>query len=177
MSATDLRPMRPVAIARPASLVIALRGVLVVALRGVLGATLVVALGGCASLLPKLAPPTLVITGVAIGGGNLQQQQIKLTFHATNPNDRAIAIRSIECNLELAGSPFAQGATDAAFTLPALGASDFNLNVTANMNSVLAALAGGFGRHAVDYRVYGQVHLQGGLVRTIPFDQKGSVRL
>jgi hypothetical protein len=29
----------------------------------------------------------------------------------------------------------------------------------------------------VDYRVYGQVHLQGGMVRTIPFDQKGRVRL
>jgi LEA14-like dessication related protein len=153
---------------------------LVAALGVALGVALVVglgALGGCASLLPKLAPPTLVITGVAIGGGNLQQQQIKLTFHATNPNNRAIPIRSIECNLELAGSPFAQGTTDAAFTLPALGETDFNLNVTANMNSVLAALAGGFGRHAVDYRVYGQVHLQGGLVRTIPFDQKGSVRL
>jgi LEA14-like dessication related protein len=135
------------------------------------------ALGGCASLLPKLAPPSLVITGVAIDGGNLQQQQIELTFHATNPNDRAIPVRRIECNLELAGSPFAQGATDAAFTLPALGTIDFKLNVTANMNSVLAALAGGYGRHAVDYRVYGQVHLQGGLVRTIPFDQKGSVRL
>ncbi len=142
-----------------------------------IGVALGAALGGCASLVPKLAPPTLVITGVAIGGGNLQQQQIKLTFHATNPNARAIAIRSIDCNLELAGNPFAQGATDAPFTLPALGESDFNLNVTANMNSVLAALAGGFGRHAVDYRVYGQVHLQSGLVRNIPFDQNGSVRL
>jgi LEA14-like dessication related protein len=140
-------------------------------------AALGVALGGCASMLPKLEPPTLVITAVAIGGGNLQQQQIRLTFHATNPNNRAIPIRRIECNLELAGSPFAQGATDAPFTLPALGESDFNLNVTANMNSVLAALAGGFGRHAIDYRVYGQVHLQGGLVRNIPFDQKGSVKL
>jgi LEA14-like dessication related protein len=141
------------------------------------GVALGLALGGCASMLPKLEPPTLVITAVAIGGGNLQQQQIRLTFHATNPNNRAIPIRRIECNLELAGSPFAQGATDAAFTLPALGESDFDLNVTANLNTVLAALAGGFGHHAVDYRVYGQVHLQGGLVRNIPFDQKGSVRL
>ena len=42
---------------------------------------------------------------------------------------------------------------------------------------LLAALASGFGHHTVDYRVYGQVHLQGGMVRTIPFDQKGRVRL
>jgi LEA14-like dessication related protein len=140
-------------------------------------ATLAVALAGCASMVPKLEAPTLAVTTVAIGGGNSQAQQIRLTFHATNPNDRAIAIRSIECTLELEGAAFAQGTTDSAFTLPALGQADFDLNLTANLNSVLAALAGGFGHHTVDYRVYGKVHLQGGVVRTIPFDQKGRVRL
>lgn len=142
-----------------------------------LAALLVAALAGCASMLPKLTAPTLSVTGVVIGAGNLQQQQIRLTFHAVNPNDRAIPIRSIECNLELEGAAFAQGTTDAAFTLPALGEADFDLNVTANVNSVLGALASGFGHHTVDYRVYGQVRLQGGVVRTIPFDQKGRVRL
>jgi LEA14-like dessication related protein len=136
-----------------------------------------VALAGCASVLPKLEAPRLAVTGVVIGGGNIQQQQIRLTFHATNPNNRAIAIRSIECNLEIEGAAFAQGTTDAAFTLPALGETDFDLNVTANLNTVLGAFAGGFGRHAVDYRVYGQVHLQGGMLRNIPFDQRGKVRL
>lgn len=135
------------------------------------------AVAGCASVLPKLEAPRLAVTSVVIGGGNIQQQQIRLTFHVTNPNDRAIAIRSIECNLEIEGAAFAQGTTEAPFTLPALGETDFDLNVTANLNSVLAAFAGGFGHHTVDYRVYGQVHLQGGMLRTIPFDQKGTVRL
>jgi LEA14-like dessication related protein len=135
------------------------------------------ALAGCASMLPKLQAPTLLVTGVVIGGGNMQQQQIRLTFHASNPNTRAIPIRSIECSLELEGTAFAQGATDAAFTLPPLGEADFDVNVSANLNTVLAALLGGLGHHTVDYRVYGQVHLQGGLLRTIPFDQKGRVRL
>jgi LEA14-like dessication related protein len=140
-------------------------------------AAMAAVLAGCASMLPKLQAPTLVVTGVVIGGGNLQQQQIRLTFHATNPNARAIPIRSIECSLELAGSAFAQGETDSAFTLPPLGEADFDVNVTANLNTMLAALAGGFGHHTVDYRVYGKVHLQGGLVRAIPFDQKGRIRL
>jgi LEA14-like dessication related protein len=134
-------------------------------------------LAGCASMLPKLAAPNLVVTRVVVGGGNLQQQQLTLTFHATNPNDRAIPIRRIECSLELAGTAFAQGATDVPFTLPPSGETDFDLNVTANLNTVLGALAGGLGHHTVDYRVYGQVHLQGGILRTIAFDQKGRVRL
>jgi LEA14-like dessication related protein len=140
-------------------------------------ATLGLAAAGCASMLPRLQPPQLAVTSVAIGGGNLQQQPIRLTLHATNPNNRAIAIRDIECSLELAGVAFAQGSTDAAFTLPALGETDFDLNVTANLDNVLAALARGFNHHTVDYRLYGQVRLQSGLVRTIPFDQKGRVRL
>src|ERR1700680_4724645 len=104
-------------------------------------ANIVVALAGCASMLPKLEAPTVALTAVVVGGGNLQQQQIRLTFHATNPNNRAIPIRRIECNLELEGTAFAQGATDAPFTLPASGEADFDLNVTANLNSVLAVLA------------------------------------
>jgi LEA14-like dessication related protein len=149
------------------------RGLRLLALLATAGA----AVAGCASMLPKLEAPQLTVTAIVIGGGDFQQQQVRLTFHATNPNNRAIAIRGIECNLELEGAAFAQGATDAAFTLPALGEADFDLNVTANLNNVLLALAGGLSHHTVNYRVYGQVHLQGGLVRTIPFDQKGRVRL
>jgi LEA14-like dessication related protein len=134
-------------------------------------------LAGCASMLPQLQPPGLSVTAVAFAGGNLQQQQIHLTLHATNPNARAIAVRGIDLTLELEGQSFASGATDAAFTLPASGETDFGLTVNANINNALLALAGGFGHNTVDYRLYGQVHLSGGIVRTIPFDQKGRVRL
>ena len=42
-----------------------------------------------------------------------------------------------------------------------MGETDFDLNVIANLNSALVALAGGFGHSTVDYRIYGQVHLKG----------------
>jgi LEA14-like dessication related protein len=133
--------------------------------------------GGCAAMLPKLQPPTLTVTGVNFAGGSFQQQQLHLTLHVINPNPREIAIRGIDCWFEIDGQPFAQGTTEAAFTLPASGETDFGLNVTANLNNALGALATGFGHNTVDYHLYGKVHLGGGLVRTIPFDQKGRVRL
>lgn len=136
-----------------------------------------IAFGGCAAMLPKLQAPTLTVTGVTFLGGNLQQQQLHLTLHVVNPNARTIAIRGIDCWFEVEGRPFAQGATDAAFTLPASGETDFGLNVTANLNNALTALAGGFGHKTIDYHLYGQVHLGSGLVRKIPFDQKGRMRL
>ncbi len=136
-----------------------------------------VLLAACAAMLPKLEPPQLTVTRIALLGGDLQRQQLHLTLHAVNPNTRAIAVRSIECNLELAGQSLASGQTDAAFTLPAAGETDFGLNVAANLASALTALLGGIGHSTVDYRLYGEVHLSGGLVRNIPFDQKGRVRL
>jgi LEA14-like dessication related protein len=144
---------------------------------GALFGVLAMAACGCASMLPKLAAPGLSVTRIVFGGGNMQQQQIQLGMHASNPNDRAITVRSIECHIELAGVPFAQGSTEAAFTLPARGETDFNLDVTANLSNALAVLAGGLGHSSVDYRFYGQVRLQAGLLRSIPFDQRGRVRL
>jgi len=134
-------------------------------------------LGGCAALLPKLEAPQLTITDVALQGGNAQQQQLRLTLHVVNPNARDIVIRGIECHLELEGKRFAEGATDAAFVLPSLGETDFNLNVTADLDNALELLAGGLMHRAVNYRLYGQVHLGSGLVRHVPFDQKGRLRL
>lgn len=133
--------------------------------------------GGCATLVPQLEAPQLAITAVEFAGGSVQQQQIRLMLHATNPNNRAIAIKGIECDLEIAGMPFAHGETDAAFTLPALGAADFTINVSANLNNALAVLAASMGHKSVDYHFYGKVHLPGGILRTIPFDGTGRVRL
>lgn len=132
---------------------------------------------GCATLVPKLEPPHVTVTGIDFGRGDFAHQSIRLRLHLANPNDRLIDVRGIECNVDLAGMPFAHGATAAAFTLPALGASDIELNVTADMNSALAALAGGLGHRALDYRLYGQVHLQNGLLRNFGFDERGRVRL
>jgi LEA14-like dessication related protein len=133
--------------------------------------------GGCASMLPKLEPPVLSVTRVDIAGGSIDQQQLHLTLHVVNPNAREIRIRGIDCHLELSGQAFATGTTDAAFTLPASGETDFGLNVTANLNTALLALLNGLGHKTVDYHLYGQVHLSGELVRTIPFDQRSRVRL
>jgi LEA14-like dessication related protein len=143
-----------------------------------IGATAALLLIGCASMLPKLDAPRLSIVRVELqSGGNMQQQPIQLTLHAVNPNDRAIAIRSIDCKLEMDGMAFAQGTTVEGFSLPAKGEVDFDVNVVANFNSALLALAGGLGRNSVGYRIYGEVHLKGSWLHAIPFDQKGRVKL
>ncbi len=168
MSASSLRRARPACGAAPRRHRLRASALLIM-----LGA----ALYGCASLLPKLEAPRLSVARVKFLGGDLQQQRIQLSIHAVNPNNRELRVRGIDCSLDLGGMPFAQGATEAGFTLPALGEVDFNLDVTADVGNAVAALGGHLGHNTVEYRFYGQVRLQGVILRAIPFDQTGRVRL
>ena len=155
-----------------------LSGVRILILTQILTLMAPLGLSACQSMLPKLQAPQLSVSAIQFGpGASMQQQPIQLTLHAVNPNDRAISIRSIDCKVELENLSFAQGQTVAAFILPAKGEADFDVNVTANLNSALVALAGSLGHRTVGYRVYGVVHLQGSFLHSIPFDQKGRVKL
>ncbi|HEV7432055.1 MAG TPA: LEA type 2 family protein [Steroidobacteraceae bacterium] len=131
----------------------------------------------CTSLVPHLKAPDLKVIGLSFLGGDNRHQQLRLRVQVTNPNDRQIAVHSIDYQVALAGSPFADGQSDEPFTVPALGESEFNLNVNAD----LAALVNVVGQHltdtALDYEVTGTLHLAEGLVRAIPFKGRGKLPL
>jgi LEA14-like dessication related protein len=134
-------------------------------------------LAACATLAPRLTPPTLSISEVRLRGGGLRHEQVQLRFHVDNPNDRSISVRSIAVSVELAGMPFATGLSEAPFTLPARGDTDVVLDVTANVDRALLLFAGGLTHRAVAYHLYGELHLQHSLVRTIHFSHDGRVSL
>ncbi|HTW75028.1 MAG TPA: LEA type 2 family protein [Steroidobacteraceae bacterium] len=135
------------------------------------------ALAGCSAMLPRLMPPRLSISAVSLRGGSLARQRVQLQIHVSNPNDRAISVRSIDVNVDLAGQPFATGVSAAPILLPARGDTDFALDVTANAANALVVLAGSLGRRSVAYHLYGELHLEHSLVRTIHFTHDGRVRL
>ncbi len=139
-----------------------------------LGAVL---LCGCASLLPKLEAPRVTLLAVTLDAMGPDRQHLGLRLHADNPNPRTIAVESIDVTLELSGERVAVGATTAGFTLPAQGATDFDVGVTVDLNETLRLVAASMGHHSVDYRLYGTAHLRGGLLSSLPFDQRGRVRL
>ena len=141
------------------------------------GLCALLALGACATLVPKLEAPQLAVSSIELGAGNGAQQQIRLMLHVTNPNNRQIDIKGVDCDLDLAGMSFAHGESEAAFTLPAQGAADVAIDVTANLTNALVIVAASMGHKSLDYHFYGKVHLPGGLLRTIPFDGNGRVRL
>lgn len=145
-----------------------LRAVLVVVMVGVLAA--------CATT--RLQKPDLQVMDVQFVGGNLLQQQLRVRMKVINPNDRALPVRGLNYELEVAGDKFAHGSTASEFLVPALGETEFDVDVSANMAGALLNLFGrGSKANEVEYRLLGKVHLASGLVRTIPFDHVGKVRL
>jgi LEA14-like dessication related protein len=132
-------------------------------------------IAGCSSLVPKLKAPDLKVVGLSFAGGDARHQQLGLRIHVTNPNDREIAVREIDYQVALAGSHFADGSSTQPFTVPALGETDFDLNVNADLESLVRVVGAHLGEASLDYQVSGTLHLAEGLIREIPFKGHGQL--
>ena len=137
------------------------------------------ALSACSIFFPKLETPHLSVVGVELQKSDLWQQRLKVRMRVQNPNDRALPIKGLTYQLDVAGQEFARGVSGASFVVPALGEAEFDMNVTANMATALFKLLGRGERigDSVDYRIRGKVSLSEGFLRSIPFEQSGSFKL
>jgi LEA14-like dessication related protein len=141
--------------------------------------TVVLLLGGCA-LTPRLIPPTLTVVDVQLQGSDLWEQHLKVRMHVQNPNDRALPIKGLEYTLQVEGQQFASGESAASFIVPARGEAEFDMNVTTNLaGTLLKLLARGSDTlsQSVAYRLTGKVSLSEGLLRSLPFDERGEFKL
>ena len=135
-------------------------------------------LTGCSGLGPKLEAPRLTIVNVAMTSADIFSQQFMVRMHVQNPNDRALPVKGIDYQLFLAGDSFAEGLSNVPFTVPALGETEFDLPVRTNFVSSLGRLISRLnGQSKVAYLIEGEVFLDSGLFRKIPFRHQGDVDL
>jgi LEA14-like dessication related protein len=132
--------------------------------------------GGCA-LVPRFEPPQLNVVEVQLLRGDLLQQELRVGMRVRNPNNRDLNVRSIQYEVKVADQAFAHGESERDFKVPANGETQFNVNVTANVASALLRLLGGGRLDEVEYQITGRVALSSGMVRNIPFDQRGRLKL
>ena len=136
-------------------------------------------LGGCSLFVPKLETPQLSVVNVELQKADLWEQRMKVRMRVVNPNDRPIPVKGLTCALEIAGQELAHGVSGASFNVPALGEAEFDMNMTANMASAIIKLLGRGNDvgDEVDYRVSGKISLSEGLLRSIPFEDRGTFKL
>ena len=131
---------------------------------------------GCSSLT-HLKAPDLKVVGVGFLGGDGHHQNLQLLIHVDNPNDRQISVRAIDYQLALAGTHIAEGSSAEPFTVPALGQSEFTLNVNSDLGTLLKVVGAHLNDPTVEYQVTGTLHLAEGMLREIPFKGHGQVPL
>ena len=132
----------------------------------------------CACSTMKLEKPHLEVVDVQLLKSDLFTQQLRVRMRVDNPNDRELTVKAITYQLLLAGEEFANGESEKNFTVPALGSTEFDVSMKANgANALLRLLGGGRKLDSLDYRLVGKVSLSSGMLRTIPFDQKGEFKL
>lgn len=141
-----------------------------------------VTLAGCAALGPKLEAPTLKVLDVEIMKGDFFEQQLAVRMQVRNPNDLELAIQGVTYTLELGGQELGRGLSGSRFVLPARGQAEFDMQVTVNLAGTLFKLAeqarrAGGRPDEIAYRLRGEVRLSRGLIRHVPFDEQGTLRL
>lgn len=142
----------------------------------VLAASVIVALlGGCS--IARLEPPQLQVVEVGLLSGDLLKQQLRVKMRVHNPNTVELPVRGITYEVQLSGETFASGESSRDFLVPAMGSAEFDLDVTANAAAAVLRLIGDRNRGDPTYRVLGKVRLAKGMIKTIPFDHSGTLRL
>lgn len=135
---------------------------------------------GCTTMLPRLEAPKLSLVNLRMQQATLFEQRLQVRLRVKNPNEIALPVHGITLELELAGEEFAQGASERAFEVPALGEAEFDMLITADTVTALTRILDqGRGKRmeSLDYRIRGKVSTSLGLLRSVPFDEKGSISL
>ena len=128
--------------------------------------------------LSNLEAPQLDVVDVTMLRGDFTSQQLRVRVKVTNPNDRELPVKGITYKMEVGGEQFATGESEREFTVPALGSTEFDMSMNADMAGALLRLLSGGGKlDEVEYRLSGRVSLAQGLLRSIPFQKKGTFRL
>ena len=147
----------------------------------VLGAAVVaLALGACAALGTNLETPKLSLVGIQMHDATFFEQRLLVRLRVRNPNDLVLPVKGLTVNFELDGVDFAEGVSARAFDVPALGEAEFDMLVTANAATALLEVFGKDRRKSskeLDYRISGKLSTSLGLLRSVPFDERGKVSL
>jgi LEA14-like dessication related protein len=135
-------------------------------------------LAGCAAFVPKIETPKLSLLGIQMMSTDMFAQKFRVRVKVENPNDLELPIRGLDYQILLMGDSFAEGTSTDGFVVPAKGEAEFDMVVTTNFVSSLGRLisrVGGGKLENLDYEIAGEVLLDKGFVKKIPFSQHGKV--
>jgi LEA14-like dessication related protein len=142
-----------------------------------LPALLAAVLAGCAGIPRDLETPDVEFVSLDAVEASLFEQRLRVRMRVKNPNEIELPVRGLDVDMELAGEPFAKGVSAREFVVPARGEAEFDMLVTANAASALLRIAGSDrkSREKIGYRLKGKLSTRIGMLRSIPFEESGTL--
>ena len=141
---------------------------------------------GCAGLGKSLQAPDILLAGLTVEEVDLFETVLQLRLRVINGNDIPLALKGIQCELELNGKSVATGVSKTPVTIPALGSDTVTVRVYSSMFNIASSFfrmarseAAKTGPPDLTYQLKGRIHLQtSGLTPTaIPFKSTGKISL
>lgn len=136
------------------------------------------ALPGCSTMNSKLESPELSLVGIQMLSTDMFAQRFKVRVLVKNPNALEIPVRGIDYTIILMGDSFAEGVSTDKFLLPANGEAEFDMMITTNFVSSFGRLlsrVGGGKLQDLQYEIVGEVLVDKGMIRKVPFSHHGTV--
>src|SRR5262245_47155217 len=142
----------------------------------VLGVLASVGLAACAAIPLNLKTPEVSFVGLQALEASVFEQKLQVRMKVHNPNSIELPVNGLDVDIELADEPFAHGVSAREFVVPADGEAEFDMLVTANAATALLKLASGGGKGGdVGYKLKGKLSTRLGMLRTIPFEETGTL--
>ena len=134
------------------------------------------ALGGCAGIPRDLKTPGVEFVSLRAIEATVFEQKLEVRMKVMNPNAIELPVNGLDVDIELADEPFAHGVSARQFVVPAQGEAEFDMIVTANAATALLKIVGGDRKaDEIGYRLKGKLSTKIGMLRTIPFEETGTI--
>ena len=133
------------------------------------------AFSGCSAIPLNLKTPEITFVGLKTIEASVFEQKLEVRLKVFNPNSMELPVNGLDVDIELAGEPFAHGVSAREFVVPALGEAEFDMNVTANAATALLRIAGERKSDPIGYKLKGKLSTKLGMLRTIPFEESGTL--
>lgn len=141
-------------------------------------------LSGCAALRPSFEKPQVQIAGIRMLEIKGFESTFQVDLRVINPNDTAIPVEGVVCDLALNGRHLAKGVANPRAEIPAYGTTLIPVTIYASLIDMVGVahrlIQGAQGNAPLEkwnYTINGQLDMGSFLSGTLPFDAKGEIDL
>jgi LEA14-like dessication related protein len=134
---------------------------------------------GCAGPGKKLAPPRITLTNIQVQEIKVFESVLQIDLRVVNPNDVAIDIKGLDCELELNDKHFASGVSNKRIKVSSFDTAIIPITVYSSVFDLAKGLLDAGKKQMMNYKLTGRLHLGGGLSvpAVIPFKSEGELSL